>query len=93
MGLEKTTFWGTNVLYSLPNIARVIKSRRMRWAWHAARMGDRLGAYRVFIGEPRETDNLQDTGVNRWEDNIMMNLQEVEAPQILSQIDQAQNRD
>jgi hypothetical protein len=56
-------------------------------------MGDRLGAYRVFIGEPRETDNLQDTGVNRWEDNIMMNLQEVEAPQILSQIDQAQNRD
>jgi len=39
-------------LYSSPNIVRVIKSRRMRWAGHVARMGDRRGAHRVLIGKP-----------------------------------------
>jgi len=36
-----------NDLYSLPNIVRLIKSRRMRWAGHVARMGERRGVYRV----------------------------------------------
>jgi hypothetical protein len=40
------------VLYSSPNIVRVIKSRRMRWAGHVARMGDRRGAYRVLVVIP-----------------------------------------
>ena len=41
-----------NDLYSSPNIVRVIKSRRMRWAGHVARMGDRKGVYRVLVGKP-----------------------------------------
>jgi hypothetical protein len=39
-------------LYSSPNIVRVIKSRRMRWAGHVARTGDRRGVYRVLVGRP-----------------------------------------
>jgi hypothetical protein len=41
-----------NDLYSSPNIIRVIKSIRMRWAGHVARMGDKRGAYRIFVGRP-----------------------------------------
>ena len=41
-----------NDLYSSPNIVRVIKSRRMRWAAHIARMGDRRGVYRVLVRKP-----------------------------------------
>ena len=40
-----------NDLYSSPNTVRVIKSRRMRWARHAARMGERRGVYRVLVGK------------------------------------------
>jgi hypothetical protein len=39
-------------LYSLPNIVRVIKSRRMRWAGHVARRGEERGVYRVLVGKP-----------------------------------------
>jgi hypothetical protein len=39
-------------LYSSPNIVTVIKSRRMRWAGHVARMGERRGVYRVLVGKP-----------------------------------------
>jgi hypothetical protein len=39
-------------LYSSPNIVRVIKSRRMRWAGHVARMGDGRGVYRILVGRP-----------------------------------------
>jgi hypothetical protein len=39
-------------LYSSPNIVRVIKSRRMRWAGHVARMGEGNGVYRVLVGKP-----------------------------------------
>jgi len=41
-----------NDLYSSPNIVRVKKSRRVRWAGHVARMGERRGVYRVLVGEP-----------------------------------------
>jgi hypothetical protein len=41
-----------NDLYSSPNIIRVIKSRRMKWARHVARMGERRGAYRILVGRP-----------------------------------------
>ena len=41
-----------NDLYSLPNIVRVIKSRRMRWAGHVAHMGEERGTYRVLVGKP-----------------------------------------
>ena len=39
-------------LYSLPNIVRVVKSRRMRWAGHVARMGQERGVHRVLVGKP-----------------------------------------
>ena len=41
-----------NVLYSSPNIVPVIKSRRMRWAGHVARMGEERAVYRVLVGKP-----------------------------------------
>jgi hypothetical protein len=62
-------------LYSSPNIVRVIKSKRTRWAGHVARMGDGRCVYRVLVwrsegkrplGRPRR----------RWEDNIKMDLRE-----------------
>jgi len=43
-----------NDLYSSPNIVRVIKSRRMRWAAYVARMGEERGVYRVLVGKPEE---------------------------------------
>ena len=52
-----------NDLFSSPNIGRVIKSRRMRRAWHVARMGDRIGVYRVLVGKPEERDHLEDPGL------------------------------
>jgi hypothetical protein len=39
-------------LYSSPNIVRVIKSKRMRWAGHVARVGEGRGVYRVLVGRP-----------------------------------------
>ena len=39
-------------IYSLPNIVRVVKSRRMRWAEHVARMGEGRGVHRVLVGKP-----------------------------------------
>ena len=65
-----------NDLYSSPNIVRVIKSRRMRWAGHVACMGKRRGVYRVLVGKPEGKRQLG-RSVRRWEDNIKMDLQEV----------------
>jgi hypothetical protein len=39
-------------LYSSPSIIRMIKSRRMRWAGHVARMGEKRNAYRILVGKP-----------------------------------------
>jgi hypothetical protein len=39
-------------LYSSPSIIRIIKSRRMRWAGHAARMGEKRNVYRLLVGKP-----------------------------------------
>ena len=66
----------TNDLYSSPNIVRVIKSRRMRWAGHVARMGEERGAYRVLVEKP-EGKRLLGRSRRRWVDNIRMDLQEV----------------
>jgi len=63
-------------LYSLPNIARVVKSRRMRWAGHVARMGEGIGVYRVLVGKPEGKRPLGRPR-RRWQDNIKMDLQEV----------------
>ena len=66
----------TSDLYSSPNIAWVIKSRRMRWAGHVARMGEERGVYRVLLGKPEGKRPLGRPR-RRWEDNIRMDLQEV----------------
>ena len=58
-----------NDLYSLPNIVRVIKSRRMRWAGHVARMGEERGVYRVLVGKPEGRRPLGRPR-RRWVDNI-----------------------
>ena len=50
-----------NDLYCSPNIVRVIKSRRMRWAGHVARMGEERGVYKVLVGE---TGGKETTGEN-----------------------------
>jgi hypothetical protein len=63
-------------LYSSPNIVWVIKSRRMRWAGHVARMGEGKGVYRVLVGRPEGTRPLGRPR-RRWEDNIKMDLREV----------------
>jgi hypothetical protein len=51
-------------LYASPNIIRQIKSRRMRWAWHVARMGEGRNVYRVLMGNPEGKDHLEDQGVD-----------------------------
>ena len=65
-----------NDLYSSPNIVRVIKSRRMRWAGHVARMGEERGVYRVLVGKPEGRRPLGRPR-RRWADNIRTALQEV----------------
>ena len=65
-----------NDLYSSPNIVRVIKSRRMRWARHVARMGAERGMYRVLVGKPEGRRPLGRPR-RKWVDNIRMDLYEV----------------
>ena len=55
---------------------RVIKSRRMRWAGHVARVGEEMGVYRVLVGKP-EGRRPMGRPRRRWVDNIRMDLQEV----------------
>ena len=61
-------------LYSLPNIVRMVKSRRMRWAGHVARMGERRDVYRVLVGKTEGKRPLWRPR-RRWENNIKMDLQ------------------
>jgi len=65
-----------NDLYSSPNIVRVIKSRKMRWAGHVAHTGGSRGVYRILVGKPEGKRPLGRPR-RRWEDNIKMDLQEV----------------
>ncbi|KAJ4428734.1 hypothetical protein ANN_25727 [Periplaneta americana] len=65
-----------HALYSSPDIIRNIKSRRLRWAGHVARMGESRNAYRVLVGRPEGKRPLGRPR-RRWEDNIKMYLREV----------------
>jgi hypothetical protein len=71
-------------LYSFPNIIRMMKSRRMRWAGHVARMG-------ILVGKP-EGKRLLGRPRRRWVDNIKMDLREI-AWDGMDWIDLAQDRD
>ncbi|KAJ4428831.1 hypothetical protein ANN_25824 [Periplaneta americana] len=83
--IEKSTFCGgylilinaeLHALYTSPDIIRNIKSRRLRWAGHVARMGESRNAYRVLVGKPEGKKPLGRPR-RRWEDNIKMDLREV----------------
>jgi hypothetical protein len=65
-----------NDLYCSQNIVRVIKSRRLRWVGHVARMGEGRGVYRVLVGKPEGKKSL---GIpnRKWKDNIDMYLPQV----------------
>ena len=65
-----------NDLYSLPNLIRVIKLRRMSWAGHVARVEARRSAYAVLVRNPEGKRPLG-RHRSRWEDNIKMDLQDV----------------
>jgi hypothetical protein len=63
-------------LYSSSSITRMIKLKRMRWAWHVARMRRKRNAYRILVGKPKGEIPLE-TPRHMWEDNIKMDLVEV----------------
>ena len=62
-----------NDLYSSPNIVRVTKSRRMRWAGHVARMGEERGVYRVLVEKPEGWRPLGRPR-RKWVDNIRIDV-------------------
>jgi len=80
-----------NDLYSSPNILRVIKSRRMRWAGPEARMGEERGVYGILVGKPEGKRPLGRPR-RRWVDNIRMDLREVGCV-YMDWIGRAQDRD
>jgi hypothetical protein len=80
-----------NDLYSLPNIIRVVNSRRMRWAGHVALMGESRSVYRILVGKSERKKPLGKPR-HRWEDNIKMDLQDVECGD-MDWIDLAEDRD
>jgi hypothetical protein len=77
--------------HSSRNIVRVIKSRRMRWARHVARMGKVRDVYRVLVGNP---EGRRPLGIprHRRDDNIKMDLQEVGFG-VMNWIELARDRD
>jgi hypothetical protein len=81
----------SNYLHSSPNIVRVIKSRRMRWAEHVALMGEKKGVYRVLVGKPEGKRSFGRPWC-KWEDDITIDLQEVGSGG-MDWIELAQDRD
>jgi hypothetical protein len=65
-----------NNLYCSPSIIRMIKSRRVRWAGHVARIGEKRNEYRILVGRPEEKRPLGRPR-RRWEDNIKMDVREI----------------
>jgi hypothetical protein len=63
-------------LYSSQTIIRMIKSRRMRWAGHVARMGAKRNAYGILVGRPEEKIPLGRPR-HKWMENIKMDLTEI----------------
>jgi hypothetical protein len=78
-------------LYPSPNIIRMIKSRRMRWAEHVARMGEKRNAYRILVGKPEGRRPLRRPR-RKWVDNIKIDLREIGWDGV-DWVDLAQDRD
>jgi hypothetical protein len=78
-------------LYCSPSIIRSIKSRKMRWVVHVARMGVKRNAYRILVGKPEGKRPLGSPR-RRWEDNIRMDIREIGWGG-MDWIDLAQDRD
>ena len=74
--MEKVTNSELHALYTSLNIIRNLKSRRLRWAGHVARMEQSRNAYRVLVRKP-EGKRPFGRPRRRWEDNIKMDLREV----------------
>jgi hypothetical protein len=74
--LEKLHNEGLHNVYCSPGIIRMIKSRRMRWAGHVARMGGENNAHRILVGKPEGKRPLG-KAKGKWEDNIKMDLREM----------------
>jgi hypothetical protein len=91
MRVAKTTFEEVNDLYFSPNIFRVIKLTRMRWVGRVVHMEKRRGVYRVLVGKP-EGKRPFGRPRHRWENNIMMDVQEVRC-EVMDWIKLAQGRD
>jgi hypothetical protein len=64
-------------LHSFPNIIRMMKSRRMRWAKHIAQMGEKRNAYRILVDKPEGKGALRRPRHRRM-DNVKMDLREIE---------------
>jgi hypothetical protein len=80
-----------HILYSSTNIIRQIKSRRMRWVGHVARMGEERKVFRVLVGKP-EGKRPPGRPRHRWEDGIRMDLREIGCASV-DWIQLAQDRD
>jgi hypothetical protein len=78
-------------LYSSPSIIRMIKSRRMKWAGHVARMYEKRNVHRIFVGKPGGRKPLERPR-RRWVDNIKVDLREIRWGS-MDWIDVAQDRD
>jgi hypothetical protein len=74
--VEKAAYEELHNSYSSPSIIRIIKSRRMRWAGHVARMGEKWNVYRLLVGKPEGKRPLGRPR-RRWMDNIKMDLLEI----------------
>jgi hypothetical protein len=62
--------------YSSPSIIRIRKSKRIRWAGHVARMGEKRNVYRLLVGKPEGKRPLE-RSIHRWINNIKMDLLEI----------------
>jgi hypothetical protein len=78
-------------LYRSPNIVRVIKSKRLRWASHVARMKEGRSAFKILTGKPTGKRPLGRPR-RRWEDNIIMDLNEI-VINTRNWVDSSQDRD
>jgi hypothetical protein len=75
-GWRKLHYEELHNLYSSPSIIRMVNSRRMRWAGHVARNGEKRNTYRILVGKP-EGKRLLGRPRRRWVDNIKMDLRDI----------------